>query len=71
MATVWIRRWMERTGRSLLSETDLIVPVPLHRWRLWRRRYNQAAILAERLANAAARPHDPLALERKRPTPSH
>jgi ComF family protein len=24
----------------------LIVPVPLHRWRLWRRGYNQSAILA-------------------------
>jgi ComF family protein len=63
-------RWIERTGRSLLNETDLIVPVPLHRWRLWRRRYNQAAILAERLARLCARPHDPMALERKRPTPS-
>lgn len=28
----------------------LIVPVPLHRWRLWRRGYNQAAILAQELA---------------------
>ncbi|HEY4263788.1 MAG TPA: ComF family protein [Micropepsaceae bacterium] len=63
-------RWLERAGRSLLSETDLIVPVPLHRWRLWRRRYNQAAVISERLARLCARPHDPLALERKRPTPS-
>ena len=63
-------RWIERSGRALLNEADLIVPVPLHRWRLWRRRYNQAAILAERLARASGRPHDPLVLERKRPTPS-
>ena len=28
----------------------MIVPVPLHPWRLWRRRYNQAAELARRLA---------------------
>ena len=63
-------RWLERTGRCLLAETDLIVPVPLHRWRLWGRRYNQSAILAARLARLVARPHDPLALERKRPTPS-
>lgn len=28
----------------------LVVPVPLHRWRLWRRGYNQAAILAAELA---------------------
>ncbi len=28
----------------------LIVPVPLHRWRLWRRGYNQAALLGRELA---------------------
>lgn len=27
----------------------LFVPVPLHRWRLWRRGYNQAALLAREL----------------------
>ena len=63
-------RWLERTGRPLLAETELIVPVPLHRWRLWRRRYNQAAILAALPGAALGAPHDPLALERKRATPS-
>ena len=61
-------RWLERTGRSLLEETDLIVPVPLHRWRLWKRRYNQAGIMGARLARLSGRAFDPLALERKRPT---
>lgn len=28
----------------------LLVPVPLHRWRLWRRGFNQAALLTEELA---------------------
>jgi len=32
----------------------LIIPVPLHRWRLWRRGYNQAALLARELANLGA-----------------
>lgn len=63
-------RWLERTGRALLDDADLVVPVPLHRWRLWRRRYNQAAVIAARLARLAGRPHDPLALERKRATAS-
>lgn len=27
----------------------LLVPVPLHRWRLWRRGFNQAALLAQEL----------------------
>src|SRR5436189_4122114 len=42
--------WLSRTGRGLLEDSDLIVPVPLHRLRLWRRRYNQSAELARRLA---------------------
>ena len=61
---------MERTGRPLLAEAHLIVPVPLHRWRLWKRRYNQAAVLCDRLSRMSGVPFDPLALERKRPTPS-
>jgi ComF family protein len=63
-------RWLERTGRPLLAEADLIVPVPLHRGRLWKRRYNQAAILAKGLARLSGRTHDPLLLIRKRATPS-
>ncbi|TAN71195.1 MAG: ComF family protein [Magnetospirillum sp.] len=39
-------RWMARAGADLLAEADLLVPVPLHRWRLLSRRYNQAALLA-------------------------
>jgi ComF family protein len=63
-------RWLERAGRDLLADTDLLVPVPLHRWRLWRRRYNQAAVLAARLARLTGKPHAPLLLERRRATPS-
>lgn len=39
-------RWMARAGGELLAEAEVIVPVPLHRWRLLARRYNQAAVLA-------------------------
>jgi predicted amidophosphoribosyltransferase len=31
-------QWMARAGSALLAEADLIVPVPLHRWRLFARR---------------------------------
>ena len=34
----------------LLEGPWLVVPVPLHRWRLWRRGFNQAALLARELA---------------------
>lgn len=30
----------------------LVVPVPLHRWRLWRRGFNQAAVLRREIAKA-------------------
>ncbi len=36
-----------------LNDEWLIVPVPLHRWRLWRRGYNQAALLARELARTS------------------
>src|SRR6185437_13419002 len=47
-----------------------LVPVPLHRGRLWQRRYNQAAELARRLARDWNLACDPLALTRSRATPS-
>src|SRR5918998_6448221 len=31
---------MARAGAELLAEADVIVPVPLHRWRLWRPPFN-------------------------------
>jgi ComF family protein len=63
-------RWLNRSGRALLDETDLIVPVPLHRTRLWRRRFNQAALLGQALSRLSGRPDDPLALIRTRRTES-
>lgn len=35
---------------SFVDSTWLIVPVPLHRWRLWNRGFNQAALLAREIA---------------------
>lgn len=34
----------------------VLVPVPLHRWRIWRRGYNQAALLATALARGRTTP---------------
>jgi ComF family protein len=63
-------RWLGRTGRNLLEDSDLIAPVPLHRLRLWNRRYNQSAELARRLAREWKRVYEPFALTRSRPTAS-
>jgi ComF family protein len=61
--------WMSAAGHELLSEADLLVPVPLHRWRLLHRRYNQAAILAQQLASLRRIPWAPDALTRVKRTP--
>jgi ComF family protein len=59
---------MARAGAELLAEADVIVPVPLHRFRLWRRRFNQAMILAQALGRRGGIPCDPFLLARVRPT---
>jgi ComF family protein len=55
---------MARAGASLLGRADILVPVPLHRKRLFHRRYNQAAVLARLLASSAGRPNQPDGLVR-------
>ena len=65
-------RWMLAAGRDLIGPGTLLVPVPLHRWRLLKRRYNQSALLARDIARRAG-PEvdwDPLALTRIRVTDS-
>ena len=42
--------WMRRAGQEFWPTADFIIPVPLHRWRLFKRRYNQAAMLAQKIA---------------------
>ena len=48
----------------------LVVPVPLHRWRLWRRGYNQAALLARGIAESRGCSVLVDGLVRTRPTPT-
>ena len=62
--------WLERVGPMLAQEADFIVPVPLHALRLWRRRFNQSAILAQGITRRFDKIYAPLLLERVRATPS-
>jgi ComF family protein len=62
--------WLERAGASLIADADLLVPVPLHRWRLFARRFNQSALLARALARGTGKPWSPSVLMRRRATPS-
>lgn len=43
-------KWMAAAAKPLLRPNMIVAPVPLHRLRLLRRRYNQAALLAQALA---------------------
>ncbi len=45
-------RWLAEAGRELFPGTDFIVPVPLTRWRLIRRQFNQSALLAHEVSAA-------------------
>ena len=63
-------RMMARAGAELLAEADVIVPVPLHPWRLWRRRFNQAMALAAAVSRTSGVPCDPFLLARVKRTRS-
>ncbi len=57
-------RWLAEAGRDLLAEADVIVPVPLTRWRLLTRRFNQSAVLAQELSRQSGVAVDPHLLRR-------
>lgn len=65
-----LARMMATAGAELLGEADCLVPVPLHRWRLWRRRFNQAALLAQGIATLTGLPAETQALARVKATRS-
>ena len=60
--------WLAKAGAELLTDADLIVPVPLYPSRLWWRRFNQSAMLAQAVGRLARRPVDCFTLARVRRT---
>ena len=70
---VAIARTMARYMAPLVEQDGaerLLVPVPLHRTRLWRRGFNQSALVATELARKLKIRSDPFALRRMRRTPA-
>jgi ComF family protein len=68
---VAIARTMARYMAPLVSDggVRILVPVPLHRTRLWQRGFNQSALVARELSRRLGIHADPLALRRVRRTP--
>lgn len=62
--------WMARAGAPLISPDSVIAPVPLHRMRLLKRRYNQSALLAQEIARQTGATYLPDLFRRVRATPS-
>ena len=63
---------LARMAAARLPELDgewLVVPVPLHRWRLWRRGFNQSALLAKEIAGLRGQRLLVDALVRRKATP--
>jgi len=65
----WMAQWMVRAGAELVAEADAVVPIPLHRRRLWSRRFNQSALLAQTIAALGGKSMVPETLTRIRATP--
>jgi len=64
-------RLMARPLGQLAGEGEaLLVPIPLHRWRLWSRGFNQAALVADELTRLTGTPHDHHLLLRAKATAS-
>jgi ComF family protein len=60
--------WMSNAGGELLADADALVPVPLHWRRLWARRFNQSATLADAISAKSGVPVVSSALKRVKPT---
>ncbi|MFY0633545.1 MAG: ComF family protein [Vannielia sp.] len=61
--------WLARAAAPIYEPGMLLAPVPLHWFRLFRRRYNQSALLARALARQLGAPLCPDLLLRARHTP--
>lgn len=64
-----LAQWLARAGKGVLGPDAILAPAPLHRTRLFARRYNQAAMLATAVAKLTGARAEPALLARTRPTP--
>lgn len=68
LARLMLLRWQQARREQYLNRPDLILAVPLHASRCWRRGYNQSDLLARPLARWLGCAYRPAALRRVRKT---
>lgn len=61
---------MFQASKDMLKDSDYLIPIPLHRWRLLKRGYNQAALLTRLIARKSDKPALYNVLKRTRGTPT-
>ncbi|TNE67604.1 MAG: ComF family protein [Alphaproteobacteria bacterium] len=65
-----LARMMASRLHEFAGTLDLLMPVPLHPRRLFRRRFNQSQLLAAEIGRLSGVPHDAFSLVRRKATPS-
>jgi ComF family protein len=65
---VMMAQWMIRASDGTVAACDAIVPVPLHAFRLFGRKFNQSAELARAIARSSGKPYLATVLIRHRRT---
>lgn len=68
----FMARQLQRLGEGDVGEEArdmLLIPVPLHRWRLWGRGFNQSALIAQHMAKLCGAEMDARLLIRAKATP--
>lgn len=65
---IMMAAWMVRASDGHAQSCDAVVPVPLHAFRLWGRRFNQSAELARAIARISGKPYLATALIRTKRT---
>ena len=70
LARLLLLRWLDDWRAGKVIKPDRIISVPLHRWRCWRRGYNQTDLLARPLAHWLGCHYSHMTLQRTRATPA-
>ncbi len=59
-------KWIHQANQDTFQNAEIIIPIPLHKMRLIKRKYNQAALLAKELSKLSNLLYMPFAIKRLR-----